>query len=181
MRTVQTRNTQERRGVFGFITVLGVVFIISCVLLSSMMISDVWGKYYNHTIDNDEAKVAAFVFEATNGASETFALNIGSLTKPGTSVTHTFAVTNKRGETVSEVAQEYNLAVTGLGNLPLVYTLTSDDVTVDGLTAAGDMAAGVEVVHEYTLTIEWPSGETNPAYADIIDLVTVSIDVEQID
>lgn len=169
------------------------LFICIClafiVVVSALAKSSTQAKYISTVSGNSLASVASVAMEQNR-----ISFNTSDL-KPGGSASYAFTVTNVSSGIVSDVAQSYTITVNDLGNLPLIYTLQCTSTGENGigiytaktaLTAGTASAAGVlphttETTHTYTLTASWPTDSTNPALADEIDLITLTVDSIQLD
>lgn len=104
-----------------------------------------------------------------------------------------FSVNNFKDGSISDVAQEYTIAVTTTGNLPFKYELKGDSSESGTLADIGPAAVGYSLVwsggklptgasatHKYTLIVSWPSDMASDSYADEIELVTLTVDAKQV-
>ena len=114
---------------------------------------------------------------------------------PGDSRNIDISVSNVKDGRTSEVTQDYSIIINTTGNLPLVYELAQKNSTgagtyvttstipkSDGNSRAwsgGQMPHSENTVHEYTLTVKWPTNSTDASYADEIDKVTLTVDSKQ--
>ena len=169
----------------------GVLFAL--VLITTWMTTGLLARYVTTASGTDDARVAAFVFHVKD-KEKTIQLTLDGLTVPGAEKAYTFEVTNTRNGKTSEVAQEYSIAMTLNGSLPLSCELKresdSSTQTIDALTASlpatttpiiGTFAAAVESTHTYTLTVTWPDTESDPQYAYGVAVVELTFTSEQID
>ncbi len=161
-----------------------VCLVLFClVIVTTHLSSGILARYTTEKGGDDSANVARFVF-ITQGDEDT-ELDISSIKKPGDNVQYTFKVCNTDGVNICEVAQEYTVNVEVDGNMPFVCILTDDenssllDTTASTYSASleGELDAGVAEENEYTLSIEWPSGENSAKYANgmAIGRVTLTI------
>lgn len=129
------------------------------------------------------AAVAAAALDLTSQE----AIDVSDM-KPGDVRTFSFQVANYSGGRVSEVAQEYEIAVETTGNLPLTYALAADGDEEAGCVKAGEgvrvwtgglFPAAQQTAHTYILTVSWPKEKTEEDYAREIDLVTLVINAKQ--
>ena len=158
--------------------------IVSYLLYLSLVCTLIFGVTY-----------ARYSTEVTGGASaQTAAVALDSsldLTKdlegmkPGGDVkTISFSVSNKKDNTVSEVAQEYTITLLTTGNLPLEFTLASASGTADSggsyalseeagnyIWRGGLFPAGKEETHKYTLTVTWPQDANDTKLMNEIDAI----------
>ncbi|RGY96823.1 hypothetical protein [Clostridium sp. AM58-1XD] len=138
---------------------------------------------------------AAASIAAWGSDSSDFTIDVSGL-YPGKTQDYQFAVTNKKGDRVSEVSQKYSITVDTTGNLPLKFQIDAGSGLPSGsLVNTGELAVTAgkarteggflphssETVHNYVLKVSWPEGNDNNSsdYADEIDLVTVTVNAEQ--
>ena len=159
--------------------------LLCLVLVSTYLLSGLYARHATTANGSDSARVALF------GHDETVTLDEESLQglKPGDSRTYTIAVTNARGENVSEVAQRYSINVVTAGNLPLEFSLkkgselVSSDSTGKTFSADDMVFAEGESKQEvkYTLTATWPASKNGSKYAGVPDFIQVNVNAQQID
>ena len=65
------------------------------------------------------------------------------------------------------------------GNLPLEFKITDENGTELGTSV--DLPPNELTSHEYQLSVTWPAEINDPAYALMVDIVTLSLNVVQID
>ena len=119
------------------------LYLLYLGLTTSLIVSVTYSRYAQEIKGQGVAQVAAVALDLTddNGAQLDLTEQLKGL-HPGEQKELVFAVTNKEGDTVSEVAQEYAITISTTGNLPLTYTLapnntdTSEGTYVDRRTAA---------------------------------------------
>ena len=161
------------------------VVILCATLLSTYFVGGLYAKYTTKKIDRDSARVAAFDIEQEGTIFETIKADV----TPGTTKSVELIITNK-----SEVAAEYTLTATNVtGTLPLKFKLASKgektpDATVDSYEDDISISSARQIpgdhTDEYTLDVIWePSakGEDDLALMGMVDYITVSVTVTQID
>lgn len=173
---------------------VGALFVCAALLL---VLSPSYAHYTTQVSGTGTASVAVW-----GSATEfTTPVQLDQL-QPGKEVEFPFTVTNKNGNKISDVAQNYSVTVKSTGNLPFVFQLTADSgkgtaggtaVTAPDPLVFTDGAAEVsggflphtkETVHAYILTVSWPVDEqstdsADAKYADEIDLVTLTVNAQQ--
>ncbi len=165
--------------------------IISVVLLSSVLITNVWGKYFSQTSGENGANIAAWVFDVKDETNSIDIVLKNTIQKPGDFYEYKFSVTNKNGATVSQVKQNYTITLTQQGSLPLTYTLTTEgkDPASKTATASGEtwelesdeLAASTEKTVNYVLKVEWKEEENDSKYAEGVASIKVVFHSEQIE
>ena len=151
--------------------------IFLCLLaLSFTLTSGIFARYTTKFTGSDEARVAAFVFQAeSTGATEIVDIE-NNIKNPGDDFVYLFKVTNRDGAKICEVAQEYTVLVEIDGNMPLVCTLVKNSDpplsfdtftgSENSLNSIGTLAAGTEESDSFRLTVEWPDTENGAEYAN---------------
>ena len=173
-----------------------ILAVLLCLVLASFWIMcNIYAKYTTSASGSDSARVAIFGHNqriALSGESGMTGL------KPGDSRTYTLTVANYNGQTISEVAVDYNLEIITTGNLPLEYQISkkennSQSTNIGSYTETyenkskilktDDMYFEAEIAAsaEYTIQVNWPEDKKNASYAGIPDDITVNINVQQVD
>lgn len=143
-------------------------------------------KYRSQASANDSAKVAQFVLDS-DFEIQSRSFQLTGLSPTAGEKTFTFDVTNNKDGKVSEVAMKYTVEIKGLGNLPLIYTVSNGTATqtkASPVSVSNFVEANTGTTHTYTVTVGWnPDDSTNKdaKYTEEIDLVTVTLTCEQID
>ena len=165
------------------------LYLICGILICGTAGTAAWSGYRQHLEGSGMTKIALLV----NGSE--FTIDSGPLPrKPGESTQVKFKTTNYEGEKVSEAMMGYTVTPETAGNLPLKFTLSRDEsaaaangnwIAAGNLTgnvpsAQGIFEAGEKAVHHYILTISWPVGGEDEAYAEEIDYVRIRIHAEQV-
>lgn len=171
-----------------------IYFVLACALVSGVT----YARYQTEVTGTGTASVAAVAMN-----SEIDLTNQLKDLVPGGTKTITFAVNNFDGsdsKKVSEVSQEYSITINTTGNLPLQYELSGElSGTGEGagtvvtkqagggssldsslVWTGGELPHSTKTAHTYTLTVDWPADKNDSAYADEIDLVTLTVDAKQV-
>lgn len=176
------------------LTAVRIAAYLSCLSAAGALIIGTTYAFYSGSVSGSAAaKTAAFALDVTDSKQNQVDLTAelaGMM--PAQKKAITFAVTNKKNSTVSEVAQEYSITIATTGNLPLTYQLQGAGPSAP---EGSYVAAATEgqlfwtggllpfsssgVIHTYVLTVEWPSDDADESLSDEIDLVTMTIDAKQ--
>lgn len=163
-------------------------YLLLFTVLTLLVLSMTYSRFMSRVDGDGKAVLAAW--EAQSGE---LTIDVGGL-RPGTVKTYEFYITNSKGGTTSDVAQNYSVTVESTDNLPLTYQLSPAGDSAGGTVLPEktlDMSAGrdkitggrlphtTEVTHKYVLTVAWPQSEAAAEYADEIDSVTVMVEAEQ--
>ncbi len=99
--------------------------IISCVLLSAYLVSDVWGRYFSGTSGGDGARVARFDVSAESTMGDVIDL---SFSENDPSVQYPYSITNN-----SEVAISYDIILTlpSVPDVPFNISFKVGDVSAE--------------------------------------------------
>ena len=101
--------------------------ILLCLnLLAIWFVSNMYARYTTTASDGDSARVAAYVFNLTDGSNSQM-LDLGKIRKPGDSQEYHFTVTSKRGSVISEVAQSYTIKLEVEGSMPITCEISEQD------------------------------------------------------
>lgn len=171
------------------------------VLLLLVLVSTWWvcGLYARYTVSSsgeDSARIAAFAFFTQDHGDSRY-LDLSGIEKPGDSRTYTFTVSNQKGNTVSEVAEEVKLAVQLNGSMPLVCTISGEkgekvlsanlsqdtqELPVKQAGSAGVFPAATVKTYTYTITVEWPEDANDMKYASrsAVAEVLLTVTAEQV-
>lgn len=177
---------------------VNIPMLIACIALCLVMItthfmSGMLAKFVVTATASDNARVAKFVFDIDDGATQSIPFDFDDFKTPGAQKKVDIEVTNARASVLSEVDVQYYIEINSKGNLPLTFTLEKNNASSSGTYASGlssgggrtstwgTMKANESATHSYTLTITWTASEKDPAYADEIDLIKMTIRSEQVD
>lgn len=163
--------------------------LLCATLFSIHLVSGLYARYYTRSSGTAHARVARFKI---TGSGTVFTETIETDATPGTTDTeYTIIIEND-----SEIKVEYTLTVTNTtGNLPLTFELNPKEVS--GTTAPAATTTknekGVSIskavqeagnhTDEYTLNIIWDNSdpEANLALMGMVDYITISVTVTQVD
>lgn len=144
------------------------VALLCALLVTSYMMGGLYARYTAGTKANATAPVAAFSFSVTYGEnssqSQTFTLPADSM-KPGETVSIPFTVKNSGDVTVKYTAKIENLT----SNLPL--TLTGET----GKLESNESSESAQI------QIKWDASNNDSTYAGKMDLLRITVTVEQVD
>lgn len=146
------------------------LFLIAAVLWTSHLTSGLYARYATSDSASDSARVAKFnVSDQINAASaQSFTVSVELY--PTQEEAYTFIVTND-----SEVLVDYVVRIENLtNNLPLSFSIAGDVVSEKPIR----IAIGEE--ETFTVKINWPEGENAPALMGQVDLVEITLRVEQV-
>lgn len=171
-----------KRRVIGYM----IYFVLVCMLVLGVS----FARYYTQVSGSGTATTAAVAMNSTLDLTS----QLQDL-EPGETKAIAFEVTNQKGDTISDVAQEYTITLTTTGNLPLNYTLSGNaepqgsgavvytQAKSSGSTrvwSGGNLPHTQAATHHYTLSVEWPSDKAMEQYADEIDWVTLCVEAKQV-
>lgn len=92
--------------------------VLLCLVLASFwLMSNIFARYTTSGTGGDDARVASFVFHLEDSASKTF--DLSSINQPGKTAEYIFTVTNQRGNSISEVAEQYTIELEAEGSIPV--------------------------------------------------------------
>lgn len=149
-----------------------VLFLL--VTLSSIFVVNIYAKYFERDQQQDSATVASFGIDVdvVDGNTHTQILNYEMT--PGNKI---LLDVNFKGAT-NDVKVTYNVMLYTLDNLPL-------EITYEGIDIKSTGISGTLNPHESLLIeeiqIEWPTHILDYKYSGEIDLITVVIEIVQVD
>lgn len=162
-------------------------FIAAC----SVVLGVTFARYKSTILGTGKAFAAKTALNSTADLSKQLKnMKPGQSTAVDIFISNLDAADNK----ISEVTQDYSIAVKTTGNLPLEFTLVpknnngkgsyvDPDPSTGGsnliLWENGKMPHSEAAEHVYTLTVKWKDTETDAKYADEIDKITLSVDARQ--
>lgn len=178
--------------------------VLFCLtLLSLYLMSNMYARYTTEASGEDGARVAAYVFQLKDSA-ESMTSDLNKIRKPGDSQTYTFAVTNKRDNVISEVAQSYTIKLEVEGSMPIECKIEELDASQQDMenpnsvcevgniaTANSKQAVSAELsfpaaeesTMSYKLTAKWPQDYNDAKYASAsgTSVVTLTVEAQQTD
>ncbi len=147
------------------------------IIFTCIFAGTTFSKYVTNKSNNDHATVA--VFDVAINDKTTAILNDIEVS-PNKDYTYAFTVTS----TNTQVAVKHLIKVDSTGNLPLIFKVKQGSTTITlpngEFVNAGNYNTGANTT-EYTLTISWDANHVSEELADEIDLIKLTIAIEQID
>ena len=138
-----------------------VVVLLVLVCLSTAVVTGRYARYTSGATGSDTARVAKFEVSVSSVEAQNVAIPI----QPGESAKKYFTVENK-----SEVSVALRFDVSSVhSNLPLEFVHPVSDVVSPGATT------------DVPLLITWPGEYSDDKYIGMVDLLRISVNVEQID
>lgn len=153
-----------------------VMILLCSILVTACLLGGLTARRKVSSSDTDGASVAVMA------ADVTAELQMDGY--PGKEKVYPITLTNKEGNSVCEVKQQYTLSVEqGSRNLPLEANLYRDQSCRELITEeeTGTFEAGEEESRTYYLKVSWPEEENAASLAFEIDYFTVSVHAVQID
>ncbi len=154
-------------------------FIVSCILVSSILFSEAWGRYFTRADGGDGGRVAGFYVSSALKEDDGEIQSFSVLLKPSESSQYTVLVTND-----SEVAVRCTLeAINQTNNLPLSFTLekAGGGLTQTDAPLVEEYGAGTNATYTYQLTVTWSAAQDAFTYQGMVDHVVVRVRCEQMD
>ena len=143
------------------------VLLLCAMLITSYMMSDLYARYTVTAFASDSARVAKFTF--TDGQMQTQAQSF--VIYPSVYPGQTVCIINATIKNQSEVAIRYVVNFENLtGNLPINSSLP---------ISFGDIVPGGEKTINYPIV--WPLTDNSPDYAGKMDIIRITVSVEQVD
>jgi len=156
--------------------------LLACLTLVSIhMTSGLYARYTTSASGQDSARVARFevtetleVKKADGTTEDTFV--VGDVLRPGVSTTYTFTVQNNSEVAVSLTVQNTKYTI---GNEGKVSDTRYDELPILVSGEAVVLQPGEEREVEFKLT--WDPAKTDPSYGYMIDMVELTVIVQQVD
>jgi len=172
-------------------TILMLLFLIVILTIIGIIIA----RYRSKANSSEEVDIAFYVFESGTISEK---LSLDSMVPRIEPYNYTLKVSNNQNGKVSETAIEYTIQIKATTNLPLNYSLvdeegnnifekknedgiiTEDDVYyIERISPVKELGLQKEE-HVYTLSISFPEEyKVNTEYADVIELVEITVDSKQ--
>ena len=156
-------------------------FILIMTLISTTTISRYIAK-----VSGSDSVSTANIFLANNVID----LDLNGIAYDA-SKTFSFQVVNFDEKTNSDVSQQYYIEIKTTNNLPINYTITSQDTnTVDHALNkvdnenrwnGGNMVHSSNVTHNYIVTATWQHGKIDEKYMNEIDAVQLIVHSQQLE
>lgn len=149
-----------------------VLFLL--VILSSIFVVNIYAKYFERDEQQDSATVASFGIDVdvVDGNTQTQILDYEMT--PGYKI---LLDVNFKGST-NDVKVSYNIMLYTLDNLPLEITYDGNDIKSTGIS--GTLNPHESLLIE-DIQIEWPIDILDYKYSGEIDLITVVVEIVQVD
>lgn len=172
-------------------------YAILLTMVTLLIVSMSYARFTTTVKGEAVASVAAWESQTSK-----VTFDVGNMV-PGNTKEFLFIITNKKGDRISEVSQNYTITFQTTNNLPLEFKLSSEGealhssqfVTIPATSAAagksvystedkaeftgGYLPNTHETAHTYVLTVNWPEEKTDASYADEIDLITINVNAKQ--
>ena len=168
--------TKNRRRGNLMLRLAGLLLLLT--VLSTYFAGSLLAKYISSDSAANQARVGAFVLRVNKDGTNSTALRLDGIEKPGDTATYAFTVQNfYSASQLAEVDESYTLSVHVNGDMPLSFTLRKPDsatetLTLDGVNAkntpagiGGSFKAAVSKTDRYLLTVTWPQTENSWLYA----------------
>jgi len=153
---------------------LGVVLLV-VLMLTFHMTGGLYARYSTTASGGDSARVAKFDFEIGADSITQFQ-NLSLDMAPGENQTVQIKVQNKGEVALRCVVTAVNLT----GNLPIqIAEATGDLQNGDIVAVSRDIGIGGTV--EFDWTVVWPEADADITYVGKIDVIKITVAVEQID
>lgn len=170
-----------------------IIYVLFLIIICSV-IGLIFAKYRSEADATKELEIAYYVLENENQMQQ---LKLDAMIPREEPYKYGINVFNSRDGRVSETAIEYVIQITATTNLPLLFEI-KEDGNSDNLVVETQMSQDENDVyyitmktdlkefglreeeHKYVLEITFPKEyKANSEYADIIELVEVTIDSKQ--
>ena len=156
---------------------ISTVVLFAFVLISTQLIVNILAKYQSNKDLGEKSQVASFlvnvdVVDVTN--TITINESIDYEFTPGSKLNLDI---NLNG-TKNEVKVKYTIIIETLNNLPIEISYNDTDVLENNITGEINPQNSTSIED---IIIEWPSINNSYSYSGQIDLITVTIVIEQID
>lgn len=169
-----------------------IILLLFLIILLSV-IGMILARYRSKATSSEEIEVAYYVIGTDY---QTQSLNLDSMLPREEPYNYDITVSNEKNGIITETAIEYTMQIKTTTNLPLKYALyDEDDNNIIEATETIQDEDGVyyinftsqtnefglkKEIHTYNLSIEFPIEYiANSEYADIIELVEITIDSKQ--
>ena len=110
-----------------------VAVLLCLVMLSLWMLGNVYARYTTESSGGDTARVAAFVFQLSDGNGSQM-IDLKKVQKPGDTCEYHFTVSNEKDSKVNEVTTEYTIGLELTGSMPLECKVTEVDSEGSGIS-----------------------------------------------
>lgn len=154
------------------------VVVSLSILAFSFLVVLTYSKFHATFATDDSARVAFFLgdrFKTVNLLDEEIA--------PGETKEIPIEVSNWEGMQRIETSMRYIINLEEMGSLPLTYTLTKSNQSIDFTSkqVEGTMSVGSAQTENYLLKISWPEDFKDASHANELKAVRLKLQAEQID
>ena len=156
--------------------------LLFLVLLSMRLGVGVPARYSSSANGTDSARVAIF---ASDIVQQDF--DITDMI-PGSHDTVSVTVANYKNDRICEVKQQYKIAVTVEGDLPITVTIYTDEACTQPATnkdangnVVGTLAPATKESVTYYMKASWDENDNSYVYANGIGVVVVTVTAVQVD
>ena len=156
--------------------------LLACLTLVSIhMTSGLYARYTTSASGQDSARVARFevtetlkVIKADGTTENTFV--VGDVLRPGVSTTYTFTVRNNSEVAVSLTVQNTKYSIGDEGE---VSDTRYDELPI--LVSSEAVVVPPGVTRNVVFKLTWDPAKTDPSYGYMIDMVELTVIVQQVD
>ena len=156
--------------------------LLACLTLVSIhMTSGLYARYTTSASGQDSARVARFevtetlqVIRADGTTENTFV--VGDVLRPGVSTTYTFTVKNNSEVAVSLTVQNTKYTIGDEGE---VSDTRYDELPI--LVSSEAVVVPPGVTRDVVFELTWDPEKTDPSYGHMIDMVELTVIVQQVD
>lgn len=168
---------------------------VFCLMSALFLVRVVFSIFHSDTSGSISNKIAFYVIDPVPQTEE---IKIGEVEPNGQNYSYNIEVSNFKNGKTSEVDMDYTMQVVTTTNIPVTYKLyaNNNDTDVIGTREiiqdnngmyffkyspqVGSFVHDVQKTDTYTLVINFPSSYRNAAYQDLIETVSITIDVKQV-
>ncbi len=156
---------------------ISTVVLFAFVLLTTQMMVNILAKYQSNKDSGEKSQVASFVvnvdiLDITN--TMTITEGIDYEFTPGSKLELDINLNGIK----NEVKVKYIISFETLNNLPINITHNGTDIITNNITGEINPLKSTKIED---IIIEWPSDSNSYSYSGQIDLITVTVVIEQID
>lgn len=156
--------------------------LLACLTLVSIhMTSGLYARYTTSASGQDSARVARFavtetlqVIKADGTTGDTFV--VGDVLRPGASTTYTFTVQNNSEVAVSLTVQNTEYPI---GNEGEISNTRYDELPIQ--VSGGAVVLQPGETRDVVFTLTWDPAKIDPSYGYMIDMVELTVIVQQVD
>lgn len=158
-----------------FIEIISFI-LFSLVVISSILVVNIYARYTFNERNENESNVASFDIDVDVLDSNTLTQILDYEMNPGSII---LLDVNLNGDN-NDVKVKYKITVTTLNNLPLEITHNGSNIKTTGITGEINPHDSISISD---IQIEWVESieNNNYKYSGEIDLITVTIEIEQVE